>query len=71
MDAPLQSHPIATQDRIQVECCSKNPIPFIACRKKRVDALYMRSQIIGSAANQTVEIFDKTFTPLRVGRVLG
>ncbi len=70
MDAPLQSQAIDAQNRMQVEGCRKDPIPLISCGKKRIDALYMRSQIIGRATNQTVKISDKTFTPLRIGMVL-
>ena len=71
MYPPLQSQPIVAQHGMQIECCRVDPIPLNSCRKKRIDALYMRSQIIGGAANQPVKISDKAFAPLRIGRVLG
>ena len=70
MYAPLQSQPISAQHRMQVERSRKDPVSFISCSQQRIDALYMRSQIAGRAADQTVKISDKTFTPLRIGMVL-
>ena len=71
MYAPLQSQPIAAQNGMQIEGCRVDPIALNSCGEKRINALYMRSQIIGGATNQTVKISDKSFTPLRIGRVLG
>ena len=47
MYAPLQSQPFAAQSGMQIEGCREDPIALDSCGKKRIDALYMRDQIIG------------------------
>lgn len=69
MHAPLQSQPIAAQHRIQVERSRIDAIPSISRSEQRIDALYMRGQIVGGATNQAVKMFEQPFTPLRVGMV--
>lgn len=58
MDTPLQSQPIAAQNRIEIEGRRKDTIPFISCCEKRIYALYMKSQIIGGATDQAIKISD-------------
>ncbi len=42
MDTLLQSQPIAAKNRIEIEGCRKDTIPFISCGEKRIYALYMK-----------------------------
>src|SRR5512146_2857821 len=69
VDTPLQSQPVAAQNRVEIKGRRKNAIPFISCCEKRIYALYMKSQIIWGATDQAIKMFDQPFTPLRVGIV--